>query len=320
MKFLVYLPCHSDFRLAVNQASAIKEDFERFSESNPNTKIDLEIVLSVNAYLPNAHEKMLAEAICDKLIYNGIGVLRDINISNGFLVALDRKPDIFWLLSANDSVVSGAIARILTSFIEDNALDLLVASVSTGSVFVEKQIIDPPPRSLYYGVITGVVYRLERITPYLHNGPFMSWVGWPHLAVMQSAIDSLGGLRVKSISRELIFHEGERDIETIRQYGYSIYGMLILGSIFKSSNRASRKFIRKYVFSHFYDWHMYCRNYSYSGQLINENDYLGWNQKIAESLIWKTSPFVYTFYKIVKNIPFRRIRKLQRKVVKSIKS
>jgi hypothetical protein len=319
MKFLVYLPCHSDFGLAVKQAKSIKEDFKRFSEAIPNTRINLEIVLSVNAYLPNAHEKKLAEAVCDKVIYNGIGVLRDINIANGFLVALDRKPDIFWLLSANDTVVRGAVGIILTSFIEDSALDLLVASVSTDSVFVQKQIIDPPARTLYYGVITGVVYRLERLNPYLHNGPCMSWVGWPHLAVMQSAMDSLGGLRVKSISRESIFHEGERDIETIRQFGYSIYGMLILGSVFKSTNGASRKFIRSYVFSHFYDWHMYCRNYSYSGQLINENNYLGWNQKIAESLIWKTSPFVYTFYKIVKNIPFRRIRKLQRKVVKTIK-
>ena len=320
MKLLVYLPCHTDFGQAVDQAKAIRQEYAKFSNSSKAVEIQIEIVLSVNAYLPNTEEKNMAEAICDKVIYNGNSFLADINISNGFLLALDRRPDFFWLLSANDTLVNGAIEKILAEFLEDASLDLLVCSLSESSVSLQTQIIDPPPRALYFGVITGVIYRLERLFPYLHNGPFMSWVGWPHLAVIQSAMDSLGGLKIKTIQRELIFIEGERDIETIRKYGYSIYGMLILGSILKSTRRESRRFIRKYVFSHFYDWHMYCGNYTYSGQLISGKNYLGWNQKIAESLIWKSSPTAYIFYKIVKNIPFRKIRRLQRKVVKSFKN
>jgi hypothetical protein len=130
-------------------------------------------------------------------------------------------------------------------------------------------------------------------------------------------MDGLGGLRVKTIPFEMVYQESERDIETIAdKYGQALYGMLILGSVFKSSPRASRKFIRKFVFSSFYSWHMYSRKWKYSKQLISKDNYLAWNQDIAEALIWESSQIVYVFYQLFKVIPFRTIRKLQRTFMK----
>ena len=314
MEILVYIPCHTDFAQAISQVKRIRTDFEFYRQTIGEEKVTLEIILSVNAYSPSDSEIEIMKSICDRVILNGIGVLRDINIANGFLVALDRKPDIFRMVSANDDLVEGALTRILNEFTQDPLLDLLVAGGGERGPFIEKQIIDPPSSKLYYGLITGVIYNLHRISPYLHNGPFLAWTGWSQLAVIQSAMDGCDGLKVKSVPHNKIFVEGSRDLETIREFGYSIYGMLIFGSILKSSTKARKKFIKHYVYHNFYIWHMYFRNLDYDGQIISNNNYLGWNQQIAESLMWRSSKISYIFYQIVKKIPFRKIRRFQRTI------
>ena len=312
MKVLVYIPCHSDFDMAINQVKKVRASFDQFKNKPNGRNIIIEIIVSVNAYTPTVTEKELAEKICDKVIYNGTGYMADINIANGYLIALNQKPDILWLLSTNDDLVENVIENILNEFVEDHSIDLLVTSLGLNKTFIEKQIIDPGRTGFSYGLISGVVYRLERLFPYLHNGPFMAWTGWSQLAVMQSAMDGLDGLKVKAIPFELVYQQTERDLSAAgKYYAHSVYGMLILGSTFKSSNYASRKFIRKYVLINFYVWHLFSREWKYSGKLISSDNYLAWNQKIAESLIWKSSPFTFIFYKLAKLISFEKFSQVK---------
>ena len=105
-----------------------------------------------------------------------------------------------------------AIKMIYSSFTENSSIDLLVTSLDKDEVFIEKQIIDPARTGFSYGLISAVVYRLERIFPYLHNGPFMAWTGWSQLAVMQTAMDGLEGLTVRAIPFEDIYQQRERDL------------------------------------------------------------------------------------------------------------
>jgi len=313
MKLLVYIPCHTDFELALIQAQKIKKEFNSLKTESVFKELLLDIVLSVNSYLPTLTEREQAEIVCDEVIYNGVGYLGDINIANAFLVALNKKPDLLWIFSANDILKPNALKNIFVEFVSDTEIDLVVTNaLNSNKTYVENQIIDPPRVGFCYGLISGVVYRLERLFPYLHNGPFMAWTGWSQLAVMQSAMDGLGGLKVKTIPLENIYEEGKREIDTTHAYGHSLYGMIILGSVFKSSRIDSRKFVRKFVLRGFYSWHLYSRHWKYSGQLISKDNYLGWNQEIAETLIWESSQFVYIFYKIVKIVPFRKIRRFQR--------
>jgi hypothetical protein len=313
MKLLIYIPCHTDFELALIQAQKIKKEFNSLKTESIFKELSLDIVLSVNSYLPTVIEREQAEVVCDEVIYNGVGYLGDINIANAFLVALNKKPDLLWIFSANDVFESNALKNIIAEFISDAEIDLVVTNaLKLNKIYVETQIIDPPRVGFCYGLISGVVYRLERLFPYLHNGPFMAWTGWSQLAVMQSAMDGLSGLKVKTIPLENIYQEGKREIDTTHSYGHSLYGMIILGSVFKRSRKDSRKFVRKFVLRGFYSWHLYSRNWKYSEQLIRKDNYLGWNQEIAESLIWESSQFVYIFYKIAKIVPFRKIKTFQR--------
>ena len=76
--------------------------------------------------------------------------------------------------------------------------------------------------------------------------------------------------------------------------------MLILGSVFKISDKECRKFIRKFTFRNYFRWSMYTRKWKYAGNLISQENYLGWNQKIAETLIWRNSKIAYIFYILIK--------------------
>ena len=306
MYILVYIPCHTDFSQALDQAKRLRVDFESYIGNSHSKSNSLQIILSVNAYLPLENEKLRARELCDQVIYNGSGCLADINIANGFLVALDKKPDILWLLSTNDHLVKGSIGQVLTQFEEDPSIDLVVANaLDRTNTFTETQIIDPSKPGFSYGVISGAIYRLERLFPYLHNGPFMAWTGWSHMAVMQSAMDGIGGMRVKTIPDYLIYEQRERDLqEAGKYYGHSLYGMLILGFVLKGSKRQERAYIRSYVYKNFYNFHLYSRSWKYTGQLISNDNYLAWNQELAESLIAKKTPLTFLVYKVTKVIPW----------------
>jgi len=313
MKLLVYIPCHTDFPQAINQAAEIRRQFETLKQNSSNSSLNIEVVVSVNAYEPTLSEKNLAEKFCDSILYNGTGYLADVNISKGFLLALEKKPDLLWLLSTNDKLMPNAIKKIYSSFTESSSIDLLVTSLDKDEVFIEKQIIDPSRTGFSYGLISAVVYRLERIFPYLHNGPFMAWTGWSQLAVMQTAMDGLGGLTVRAMPFGDIYQQRERDLASAgKHYAHSIFGMLILGVILKKSRSSSKKFVRKFIFSNFYVWHLFSRKWKYSKQLVSKEDYLAWNQVIAESLIWKNSPLTYLFYSIFKKFPFENLSENKR--------
>jgi len=307
MKFLVYIPCHSDFELALVQARKVRSGFENFLLNSNYTHLSLQIILSVNAYTPTSTETKLAASLFDKVINNGIGYLCELNMMNGYLVALDEKPDLFWILSTNDELVDGAINNILIEFIKNPSIDLLVTCLHKNEIVFERQILDPTKSGTSYGLISGVVYRLERIFPYLHNGLFMVWTGWGQLAVIQSAMDSLNGMSVKYIPFSLIYTQKERELHESRSvYAHSIYGMLILCSTFKLSKKEVKRFILTYVFKNFYRWNFYSRKWNYSGQLVESKNYLSWNQPIAEALIRKNSITIYYVYQLFRIIPFER--------------
>jgi hypothetical protein len=133
----------------------------------------------------------------------------------------------------------------------------------------------------------------------------MAFTGWAQLAVLQSAMDSLNGLNVKYMKFNSVYTQSERElIDVSNHYSHSIYGMLILALSFKSSKIESKKFVIKYVFKNFYRWHLFSRKWNYSGQLITKDNYLAWNQLIAEALIRNNSISAYYLYKICKIIPF----------------
>jgi hypothetical protein len=306
--FLVFIPCSQDFDQAIAQAKTLRQSELSIKDS----PLKLKIVISVNGFIPSKTQKENAEIYADLVMLYGIGLLADLNIANGFIFALSERPKYFWLLSTNDKLTPIALKEAFSTIENFPEVDLIVAnSIGLNSSFVEKNIIDPSRPGFSYGVISGVIYRLERIFDYLHNGPFMAWTGWSHLAVMQSAMDGNAGLRVRTIPDFHLYSQREGELLAVgKKYGHSFFGMIILASVFKSNQRQVRKFIRQYVFKNFYNLHLYSRKWRYQGKLIDIDNYLAWNQNIAESMISRSSMSTYIFYVFAKQIPLANLNKI----------
>lgn len=304
---LVYIPCHKDFNQALSQVRRLRDDFHEYSEA-PNRKFQkLHIVLSVNAYLPTEGEKKLASEICDEVYYYGDALLADVNISQGFLVALRLDFELFWLLSTNDTLMPGTLGRVLGEFESDQSLDLVVGNSSAPmETYLEQDM------HFINGVISGVIYRTLNLRKYFNIAPFFPWTGWCHLAVIQSAMHGNGGLRIKALLQESLYTQTNRSfLDTGVVYAHSFLGGLIEKFLFQKTTRERKKFLRKFVRKNFFQFHLYGRRDSKfhdTTLLVDPEHYLSWNALIAESLIKSYTPLTYIFYSIVKRIPFENAK------------
>lgn len=308
-KILVYIPCHSDFNEAIRQAQQLRKDFEVYTSRQARFIDQLEIILSVNNFHPTQKDQVRASQVFDEVSYFGDNLLADVNISEGFLVALRKQPELFWLLSANDSLVEGSLVLILESFEADKDLDLIVANeFGVQQVTLEKEIIKNAPKGYHFGLISGVVYNLKKTNEDFNCAPFLPWTGWSQLAVIQSAMRSNDGLRVLSLPRDALFELSPKQIQhNAGAYAHSFLGGLVLGFQFEKSKRQKRKYLRRFVFRNFYLHHFYYKRdgrVDFKFKLVDPKHYLAWNRSIAEALIKAHTPITYLFYVVCKSIPF----------------
>jgi hypothetical protein len=309
MKFLVYIPCHDDFGQALIQAKELRDQFKNIDDLSLKQNFELTLVLSVNDYSPTVEQMEIANTLFNQVICYGSNFLADVNISQGFLVALQQKANIFWLLSTNDTLKPGALHLILTQFFYQPGLDLVAINGSgLDYSFFETGVINPPRSKFSYGVISGVVYNLRRISSYFSVGPFFPWTGWSQLAVIQSAMIGEGGLRIHTLPHNQIYIQSERSLpESGQAYAHSFYGMIILGFISEKKSKYARRFLRKYIFANFYNFHLFTRINPQNSNFVSKENYLLWNQTIAESIIKANTPISYLALKFFQNIPFEKL-------------
>ena len=311
MNFLIYIPCHSDIEHAFKQGIVIRSQFEDWNKS-ADSKVKLKLVLSINSYLATDDEILSAEGIFDEVRDFGGVFLADVNISQGFLVALLEKPKFFWLLSSNDFIQPKAIGIILDKLTENEDIDILATNGSgLEGIFTESEVLNPPRSQMSYGLISSVIYNVDTMGEFFNYAPFFSWTGWAQLSVLQGALRGHGTLQVVTIPHFLIYSQNERPIqESGRAYAHSFFGMLILGSIFETTNSEKRKYIRKFIRGNFYNIQLYSRK-NRSREIISKRSYLSWNQPMAESIIKKNTPLTYLMYFILRGINFHRFESIQ---------
>lgn len=237
--FLVYIPCHSDYERARQSAILIRRQFDDFQDSNDNEKFVLKIIVSANGVNISPEEQKKFEKSTDSFHYFSEPLGGDTNINLGFLKALEIKPNYFWILSANEFLVDGSISYILNTITSNVESDLYVTnsmnrstSYQTSNVF-----IDIPPGS-GYGLISSVIYNFNKMRGAFSAGPRFAWTGWGQLAVVQTACNILGSLKVTEIPDAFVYEKPFTDVnsgfeksefEFVRStYAHSFFGMPIL--------------------------------------------------------------------------------------------
>jgi hypothetical protein len=313
---LVYIPCHKDFAEAISQAKHLRSEFDLYRQTSNKAEWNLEVIISVNNFLPIESLKFEAELTCDEVYYYGENLLADVNISEGFLIALRKHPSHFWILSANDPLVVGGLTLILNRFSSESNLDLLVASESNLDKHLQgKQLLKGEAQNLHLGLISGVIYNTHKMSKYFNVAPFLPWTGWSQLSVIINAAIGEESLVVGTVPRSNLFVLERKELADVgRLYPHSYFGGLTHELMYKRSSISRRRLIRKFVYKNFFLHHLFRgRDKNFEGDLLIMNEhYLHWNKKIAEALIKSEAPFTYCFYRLVSEIPFEKFQKNER--------
>jgi hypothetical protein len=300
---LVYIPCHSDFVAALSQIKRLREDFEVYSSNSERRFKRLIVILSVNSFVPEISDTDFANNLCDEVIYFGDVLLADVNISQGYLMALRYRPEIFWMLSVNDRIIEGSITRLLFEMECDDGLDLIITTPKRHSEKLPLQDINS-----VNGVISGVIYRTENLIQFFNVAPFFSWTGWSQLMVVHAALNFHGSLNALFIDQSTIFLQTERSMKTNGAvYAHSFSGDLIQKFLFSKNDSQRRSTLRKFIRSNYYKIHLYSERDKHQrdkSKLVDPEHYLSWNSLISESLLKSYTPIIYLLYKILKKIPF----------------
>ena len=161
---LIYIPCHSDYQRALETAVKIRTQFSEIQEVSIKNTFVIKVHISVNGVkIPAEHYHEL-EKSADFLNYFSDPLGGDTNINQGFLKALEIKPDYFWILSANEFLVDGSINYLLKIFVENNQSDLYVTnSMNRYTTYQTSNVFIDIPSGSGYGLISSVAQNEFKI-------------------------------------------------------------------------------------------------------------------------------------------------------------
>jgi len=313
---LIYIPCYSDFDQALLQGEEIRRQIAKIQSRNSQCLFDRFIlILSVNDFEPSSVQIQSAQSIFDEVLLYGKTLLADYNVALGFITSLRINSDYLWILSTNDTLRENALSLVSMSFEANMECDLVVLNaIGLNETHIESNVINPPKAGYWYGLISGVIYRNFKLAPYFNSALFLAWTGWPHLAVIQSAMNGEGGLKVVTIPDVPVLDQGKRDAELDAQkYMHSYFGELVMRTLFLPNKKEVRLSIRNFVKSKAFIHHLYSNKKRDGSKtnypIVSTGHYGWWNKVIAESLIKKASFPNYLTYMILRLVPFENVKR-----------
>jgi len=292
--FLVYIPCHTDFEMAKIQAVNLRRQFQLLDNQQRSYIKSLSIVISVNGVKLSEHQLESLESVCDELVYTPIEIGADLNIAQGFLKAMQKPSEFFWMLSTNDELGERAVNDIVNTFLVNADCDLIAADENNVSRIIDvNNIIHQPIDGIHFGLISAVIYRSKNIISSFPAALRLNWTGWGQLGVIQTACFTNKNLRVVSIPKNVLFSEMAADrlqeSDGLRRngvyYSHSFFGMpLLIASLFAGDRKLKRKFLKSWLFYNWYKVSLFSsRPQSYDQ--FNGIDGPYWRQSLAEDVI-----------------------------------
>ncbi|KGA11115.1 MAG: hypothetical protein GM48_0070 [actinobacterium acIB-AMD-7] len=322
---LIYIPCHKDFKSAITQAKKIRKYYKGDTKLELQNSWEIKLILSVNDYLLQADQKKLANFYFDQVIDYGKIFLFDVNIMQGFLKAIEFKPDLLWILSTNDLVNTKSLETIFSDFSSDRKLDLLVAGSVTSRQEMKISNIDSLFNSDYqFGLISGVVYNFQKFGKFFNAAPFFTWTGWGHLSVIINAIQARQEIFVSIVPKSCLFDPGSQSSnKNSKYYSHSYFGRLILIQLINKSSNSRKREIRKFVYKNYY-LHNYFniieKTTNLNSNLISIDNYLNFNKRLTCYIIKAQTPFTYYVFRILTVINFTKLKKYSKYIGHKFKS
>lgn len=325
--FLVYIPCHTDFEMAIFQASTLRNQFMSLNYKQKRYIEELIVIISVNGVELSEEQRLSIKSVSDELIYSVIEIGADLNIAQGFARAIQRPSEFFWILSTNDKIGPNALSEVVNIFLDNPNCDLIGADEKKFSRHIQiSNILVNPIDGIHFGLISAVIYRTKNLIGNFPTALKLNWTGWGQLGVIQTSCFTNETLSVVSIPKNVLFSEmasdrsdSEKDFNrNAMYYSHSFFGMpILIAALFARDRKAKRKFLRSWLFSNWFKVGFFSTkpNDLVSNNLINDPY---WRQTIAEDLI-RVSGFRSRFaYFLGKSVNWHSLRHLR--TVKTIRS
>ena len=258
LTLLIYIPCYSDYELALDNIRRIRAEKNAISYQPDQTPLQIKIAISINGV--DLSTKVINEIKIevDQIFYFQESIGADSNITHGFMTALQERPDFFWILSANEILKPNAISYLSDRILTNTDADIIITNsrAREGTFEIGNVFIDLPP-GLGLGFISGVVYNFSKMEFAFPAAPKFSWTGWGQLAVLQVACSKLKFLKVFEFPDSNLYENPKTyidieydelnsltEFETVRKnYQHSFFGMPILIASLYSRDPKMRKLI-----------------------------------------------------------------------------
>jgi hypothetical protein len=259
---LIYIPCHSDYEMAISSARRI---LDQTNEIN-NESFEIRVHIAINGVpsspsvdgLPNTTVSLT------KSILGG-----DLNISNGFLKALEVCPDYFWLLSANENLVENAILNLQNLISANPETDLFIANAENRKGLLElSNIFTGVPANTALGLISGVIYKYSTTKESFRQAPLFSWTGWGQLAFIQNILSSKPHSKIMDFpdhelyEKPYTYQDSSLDYSESEivgnVYAHSFFGLPILAfSLLQRNKKDLRNFQKQWLKSNWFKINMF---------------------------------------------------------------
>jgi hypothetical protein len=295
-KLVIYIPAYFDYESAIAQARLIMVERDKVD-------LEIQIVISINAVPLTIESQTEIKNSCDELIFMAENLGGDTNINLGYVKALSTKADFFWILSANDLLLSGSIEKIAEAIQLFSADMLVICSNESKKSGVIDNAFMGDAAFLPLGLISAVIFRVPRFRESFASALKFSWTGWGQLSVIQNSIFEHKRLSYDTVDEALIYNREnnnsyESDLKSNQsKYRHSFFGYpLIIGLLFSDREALRNQLIRDWLKKNWFKIGFFSRgNSHYSDEGFTAKDVF-WTGPLSRKLITNSGPMSPILY------------------------
>jgi hypothetical protein len=256
-KLLIYIPCHSDYSEALEQARFIRNEFENINQEQNEFPIKIHIHISINGIDLPLEKINEVNAITQSYTYTPKNIGADANIAKGFELGIEAEYSSLWILSANEKIKSGGIELIVQGISQSNGCHILL--IGNQENFVVSNLSNPLEESLQgrpLGLISAVIFNSELCREQYPQATEFFHTGWGQLSVLVQIQIKARQLKSLNLDSSMIYtldvreNFGQaREYERIgRTYARSFFGFPVLAmTLFPPPNRTGKAILRKWL-------------------------------------------------------------------------
>lgn len=305
---LIYIPCHTDFELALANVRKIRQQAAEITASRNERLLTINIAISINGTKLSKDELKAIRKKVDLLHYYEENIGGDSNITQGFMLALQNQPSYFWILSANEILKTKALAKVVKTIIDNPDADIIITnSKEREGEFNLQNVFLNLPEGLGLGLISGVIYNYPNMEFAFPAAAKFSWTGWGQLGVLQVACSKLGSLRVFEIPDSKVYEKPFTylanidnqlkqlsEFEAVRSnYQHSFFGMpIVVASLFSRNSAMRKKITSKWIKSNWYRINYFSKGVESSRYSSDPHFDTHWIRGISRPLFFKVNIFI----------------------------